>query len=65
MSTVEAAVSRKTGYGTITQISEFLSISRSGIYKLLDDGLLPSVKLRGARRIPWDAVYQLLEKAEA
>jgi len=48
------------GMGTVGQVSQFLSISRPTLYKLLGDGVIPSIKLGGARRIPWAGVARLI-----
>jgi len=48
----------KDGLMSIAETCEFLSVSRSFVYQLLDTGQLPFVKLGKARRIPKRAVTQ-------
>lgn len=42
----------KDGLERVTDAARFLGVSRSLIYKLLDEGVLPSVKIGNSRRIP-------------
>ena len=41
---------------TVDQAAEALSLSRSSIQRLINSGLLPSVKVGGSRRVPTTAV---------
>ena len=43
---------------TIDQAAEALSLSRSTVQRLINSGLLPSVKVGGSRRIPTSAVSE-------
>ena len=47
------------GLVTIEAAREFLDISRASLYRLIDNGTLPTVKLIGARRIPRRALIDL------
>ena len=47
------------GLVTIEAAMEFLDISRASLYRLIDNGTLPTVKLIGARRIPRRALIDL------
>ena len=47
------------GLVTIETAREFLDISRASLYRLINDGTLPTVKLIGARRIPRRALIDL------
>ena len=47
------------GLVTIEAAREFLDISRASLYRLIDNGTLPTVKLIGARRIPRRALMDL------
>ena len=47
------------GLVTIEAAMEFLDISRASLYRLINDGTLPTVKLIGARRIPRRALIDL------
>jgi excisionase family DNA binding protein len=49
----------KDGLERVTDAARFLGVSRSLIYKLLDEGVLPSVKIGNSRRIPIRAVRDL------
>ena len=47
------------GLLTIRQASEFLQLSRSTLYELMNRGELPFVRIRTARRIPRAALVAL------
>ena len=47
------------GLLTIVETAEFLSISRSKLYELMDTGELQFVKLGRSRRVPRRAVVEL------
>ncbi len=47
------------GLVTIEAAMDFLDISRASLYRLINDGTLPTVKLIGARRIPRRALIDL------
>jgi len=47
------------GLMTIQDASRFLSVSRGFVYKLMEGGDLPYVKLGRSRRIPRRAVVEL------
>ncbi|MFO0800497.1 MAG: helix-turn-helix domain-containing protein [Gemmataceae bacterium] len=47
------------GLERVVEAARFLGVSRSLIYKLIDAGVLPSVKIGNARRIPIRAVRDL------
>jgi excisionase family DNA binding protein len=47
------------GLITIEAAMDFLGISRASLYRLIKDGILPTVKLIGARRIPRRALIDL------
>lgn len=48
---------------TIPEAAEFLRISRAGLYKLMDRGELPYVKIGRCRRVPRRAVVEFAAKA--
>lgn len=48
----------RDGLMTIGEACEFLSVSRSFVYQLLDTGQLPFVKMGKSRRIPKRALTQ-------
>lgn len=50
----------KAGFGTVREISECLRLSRATLYKLMDAGSLPYVKIGRSRRIGWHAVERLV-----
>lgn len=47
------------GLATVAEASDFLSLSRSTLYNLMDAGNLPYVKLGRARRIPRRSLHEL------
>lgn len=47
------------GLERVGDAARFLSVSRSLIYKLINSGVLPSVKIGNSRRIPIRAVREL------
>jgi len=50
-----------SGLKTVSVVARYLSISRLKLYRMMDDGTLPYVKLNKSRRISWDAVLRLIE----
>ena len=46
----------------IRDVAEFLAISRSQVYQLMEAGSLPYVKLGKSRRVRWSDVMDLVEK---
>jgi excisionase family DNA binding protein len=47
------------GLDRVAEVARFLKLSPSTIYKLMDRGLLPYVKIGNARRVPHRAVVEL------
>jgi excisionase family DNA binding protein len=47
------------GLERISAAARFLGVSRSFVYRLIGDGVLPSVKIGRSRRVPIRAVRQL------
>jgi excisionase family DNA binding protein len=50
------------GLRSIAEACEYLSVSRSTLYLLMDGGELAYCKIRGARRIPYRALVALAAK---
>ena len=48
------------GLMTVEAARRFLGVSRSTLYKLMGDGTVPYVQLRGVRRIPKAALVDLI-----
>ena len=48
------------GLMTVDAARRFLGVSRSTLYKLMEDGTVPYVQLRGVRRIPKAALIDLI-----
>jgi excisionase family DNA binding protein len=48
------------GLDRVSEVAGFLRVSRSQVYRMLDEGLLPSVRIGNARRVPRRAVRELL-----
>jgi excisionase family DNA binding protein len=64
-SSVEAAEANPVvarGFATVPQASEFLGLSRSTIYQLMEAGELRYARFGRSRRLPWAAVYAYGEK---
>jgi excisionase family DNA binding protein len=49
------------GLRPVQAVAQFLAISRSKVYQLMDSGDLPYVKLGKSRRVRWTDVLQLVE----
>ena len=47
------------GLERVSDTARFLGMSRSHIYRLIKDGVIPSVKIGKSRRVPVRAVRQL------
>jgi excisionase family DNA binding protein len=47
------------GLDRVVEVARFLKLSPSTVYKLMDRGLLPYVKIGNARRVPHRAVVEL------
>lgn len=47
------------GLQRITETARFLGVSRSLIYRLINDGSLPTVRIGRSRRVPIRAVREL------
>jgi excisionase family DNA binding protein len=56
------AQQRRGGFASVKEAGEFLSLSRSTIYDLMDRGELRYAKIGKSRRIPWAALEELAEK---
>jgi len=52
----------ESGYMSIDDVGEFLSVSRSTVYLLLNTGAIPSAKFGRNRRIPRQAVIDFTEQ---
>jgi excisionase family DNA binding protein len=50
------------GLARVREAQRFLALSRSAVYDLMDKGELQYVKIGKARRIPWPALRELIEK---
>ncbi len=46
--------------GRVKEVQRRLSMSRSGVYGLMDKGILPYVKIGKCRRVPLEAVEKLI-----
>ncbi len=54
-----------TGLGSAHEVAEFLKVNRPTVYNLMARGKLRSVKIGGARRIPWAEVRRTLEEGSS
>jgi excisionase family DNA binding protein len=61
----QAAAGDLVGEGlvSVAEACEFLGVSRSTAYVLMDGGDLPYCKIRGARRVPRKALTALAKKS--
>jgi excisionase family DNA binding protein len=50
------------GLARVLEAAQFLSVSRSKVYAMMDGGDLPYVKLGKSRRIPWVEVLKLVDR---
>lgn len=50
-----------SGLRSVRTVAEFLAISRSKVYQLMETGDLPYVKLGKSRRVRWADVLSLIE----
>jgi excisionase family DNA binding protein len=57
-----APLSRGSGLASVKQAEEFLSLSRATIYGLMEKGELRYVKIGKSRRIPWEALQELVAR---
>jgi excisionase family DNA binding protein len=46
---------------TVSAVAQFLCLSRSKVYAMMDAGELPYVKLGKSRRVRWSDVIRLIE----
>lgn len=53
------------GLMKVAAVCRFLSVSRTQVWKWLDDGTLPYVKLDRLRRIPRKAVFDFAARGKA
>jgi len=52
---------KKLGLARVNEAQEFLALSRATVYRLLEAGTLPSVRIGGARRVPWSELLKFAE----
>jgi excisionase family DNA binding protein len=51
------------GFATIPEAAEFLRLSRSKVYQMMDKGELLYCKIGKNRRVPWAALKALAEQS--
>jgi excisionase family DNA binding protein len=56
------AAPQRRGLASVREAELFLSMSRSKLYALMDQGELRYVKIGKSRRIPWEAIEELVQK---
>ena len=54
---------RRHGLATIREACDFLKVGHVTLYAMIRDEQLASVKIRNARRVPWDALYAITDAA--
>jgi len=52
----------KEGLARISDACEFLAMSRSSVYKLMDSGELRFAKIGKSRRVAWEDLRSLVER---
>lgn len=50
--------------GTADEAATVLRVSKSSVYRLMDDGVIASVRIGGRRFVVWDSVLRLLEPTD-
>ena len=58
-----ATFSEETRLVRVREVAKHLSLSRSGVYGLMDCGILPYVKIGKSRRVPLEAVEKLVRES--
>jgi excisionase family DNA binding protein len=53
---------RRHGLAKVSEVADFLKLSRAKVYQLMDAGELCHVKLGRSRRIRWEDVLRLVEQ---
>jgi excisionase family DNA binding protein len=51
------------GFATVVQVAEYLNVSKSKVYSMMEAGELAFIKLGALRRIPWQAVHDLVRRS--
>jgi excisionase family DNA binding protein len=51
------------GLQTVGAVAKFLSLSRSKVYQLMEQGELPYVKIGKSRRLRWADVNRLVDQS--
>jgi excisionase family DNA binding protein len=62
MSVKKSVVGPQDGLRTIDEVMEFTRLSRAGVYALLADGRLPSVRFGRRRLVPAASLARLVEQ---
>ena len=57
-----STVTTVSGLQPVSKAAAFLSLSRSKIYQLMDQGQLKYVKVGRARRVRWDDVLAFVDR---
>jgi excisionase family DNA binding protein len=52
----------RTPLATVAEVARYLSISRSKLYQIMDNGTLPYIKMGKSRRMRWDDVESFIAK---
>lgn len=51
--------------GSAAEASAVLHVSRSQVYRLMDEGVIESVRVGGRRLVVWESVSRLLDQSGA
>jgi excisionase family DNA binding protein len=60
--TAEKHALTQEGFASIREAARFLSVGRSTVYKLMEEGSLRYAKVGKCRRIPWRALREYAER---
>lgn len=55
-------ISESESLQSVRRVAEFLAVSRSKVYLMMESGELPYVKLGKSRRVRWSDVMRLVDR---
>lgn len=61
--TSEVEALPRTGFAKIKEAAEFLAVSQPSLYRLAQQGRIPSIAIGSQRRIAWSWLYEQLRIA--
>ncbi len=60
---MQAPAAIPEGLARVTEVAKFLALSRAKLYLMMDAGELPYVRFGKSRRVPWQAVRDLVRES--